>query len=283
MYIAPRIKQKYPNSIIVFLGADARILDMDYYNYSKWGNVENWFHYADLKFDKFILSTILRKYIDGAIAMSDLYASQLKGIDPSLPIRVAHPFVTDEKQKCFSRISPDLSSNNVVTLCGGRFQKGVDYLVESWPRVKDNYPDASLTIIGRGHPQHYEDIDGVTVTGYLEIEEIAELFSSASLLVHPAIADAFPVSVLEGMTAGLPPIVTETTGTGRVLQEVDQSMVVEMNVDSISEGICEYLSYTKNHKRQISNDIRKISEKYKRENIQKEFIQAREEISKEFN
>ena len=51
--------------------------------------------------------------------------------------------------------------------------------------------------------------------------DLAPVFATASVYLHPGRGDAFPLSVLEAMAAGLVPIVSEWTGAKEVVEQVD--------------------------------------------------------------
>jgi glycosyltransferase involved in cell wall biosynthesis len=100
-------------------------------------------------------------------------------------------------------------------------------------------PDAELHVVGGGHPDAYGDTEGVTVRGY--VENLADAFRPAALFVQPSRMDTFPVSTLEAMRAGVPPLVTNRAGTRSEAREIDASLVVDPTPEALADGVIDYL------------------------------------------
>jgi glycosyltransferase involved in cell wall biosynthesis len=128
--------------------------------------------------------------------------------------------------------------------------KGVDILVESWKFVRRDTPDATLRIIGNGHPETYQEQEGVKMEGY--VDSIMEVFRNASLYVQPSRADTYPVTVLEALRAGLPSIVTNTTGNRSEVRTIDPMLVAEATAESLSDKINYYFGTTIEYKEKLS-------------------------------
>ena len=164
-------------------------------------------------------------------------------IDPAR-IRVVVPGVDIET---FSPEGPrvDLGLEQpVVVFCGHDYQrKGLDLLLHALPRMKTR---ASLAVIGGGthSPTGWGDrpvepfrrlagelgiLDRVRFLGAQR--EVAPIIRTAEVLAHPARFDVWGLAVAEAMAAGLPVVVSRTTGaselvddhSGRVLERADDA------------------------------------------------------------
>lgn len=192
-----------------------------------------------------------RRYVDGVVAVSEFAAEFTRPVvGEDAPIEIAHPFVQPDVYEALGGVEPTLDANVAVTVGAPYRYKGVDLLVDAWPRVREKYEDAELHVVGRGHPESYGDVPGVRVRGF--VEQLADAFAPASLYVQPSRMDTFPVSVLEAMRAGLPPLVTETTGTRSEARELDPSLVVEPTTEALARGVTSYFDRDPEERRRLS-------------------------------
>jgi len=130
-------------------------------------------------------------------------------------------------------------------------------------------PEAELTIVGEGHPKEWGNVPGITVRGY--VEDLTEIFENSSLYVQPARADAFPVTVLEAMQAGLVPLVTKTTGSRSLVSKLNNGLVVEPEPSALASGIVQYFEQDKEQRCGLSESARKIVNPFSAEVKQQEF------------
>jgi glycosyltransferase involved in cell wall biosynthesis len=126
-------------------------------------------------------------------------------------------------------------------------RKGVAYLLDAVRRVAMDRPDVRLVVAGDG-PER----DALTATcaalgiqaqvsfvGHLGRDELAALLGTAGIIVLPAIADAMPNIVLEGMAAGMAVIATETSAASIV--DGNGLLVPPRDADNLAEAIRRYL------------------------------------------
>lgn len=202
-----------------------------------------------------------RRGIDGVIAVSSFAASFTRPIvGEDTPIEVAHPYVQPDRYDELGRAEPTLDAPVAVTVGRPNRYKGVDLLATAWPAVRERHPDAELHVVGRGHPERYAEIPGVRVRGY--VDPLAAALDPASLYVQPSRADAFPVSVLEAMRAGLPPLVTDRTGTRSEARRVDPSLVVEPTPDALARGVSAYFDRPVAERRRLSERARECGARF---------------------
>ncbi len=119
---------------------------------------------------------------------------------------------------------PGANGGNRELVFAGRLipRKGVEFLLDAVAALAARHPDLRLTIAGdgpeRGALQAQSDRLGlaaqVTFAGQLGRADLADLLGRSGILVLPAVNDAMPNVVLEGMAAGMAVIVTETSAGG---------------------------------------------------------------------
>jgi len=266
-YSAPRIKRSNDDATVIQIAADYNFFGLQSYqfDYSPMSFIRRGERHVNYQ----LLKMILRRHVDGAIAVSELFANKISEVAPSLPVKVAHPYVQPTIVNLLRELSPGLDSNQAVTVCEHRDHKGVDLLVNAWPLVRDRLPEAELTIVGEGHPKEWGNVPGVTVRGY--VKDLTEIFENSSLYVQPARADAFPVTVLEAMQAGLVPIVTKTTGSQSLVSKLNNGLIVEPEPSALASGIVQYFEQDKEQRCGLSESARKIVNPFSAEVKQQEF------------
>jgi len=271
VYVTPRIALA-TDATVVYVCDDHRMYGVDSYDFSSGSTVGRLAKRTDRRVDAGILRTLVPRYVDGVIAGSGFMANVARRVvGADVPIRVASPYIQPDVYERLGNVEPDLASNTAVTVGIGRDHKGVDLLVEAWPAVRNQVPDAELRIVGPGYPETYEETSGVELLGYVEPEHLHEVLAPCSLYLHPARAEAFGVTVVEAMCAGLPAIVTETTGARSAVQAVDKSMIIGATSAKLSDHIVQYFESGLESRQELSARSRDESGKYDAETGRRTF------------
>lgn len=261
LYVAPYLRYAAPESTIVHLAAADRLLahvDVPIPGHSPLRAAKR---RLDRRLDEAIVRQCFKRYCDGAIAVSDLVAEHVHTIvGPDFPVRVVNPYIQPDVYESVSRVEPELSSTVAVTVSQWRAHKGLSTLVNAWPNVRERHPDAELRIVGPGHPTRYANTDGVVLRGFLD--DVAPALAGGALYVHPASFEPFGVSVIEGMRAGLPAIVTNTTGAQSVVSSVDPSLVVDPNPAALEAAVNRYFAMPVGRRRRLSAASRRRSRRF---------------------
>ncbi len=213
------------------------------------------------------------RFVDGVVAVSAFAADFTRPVvGPDTPIEVAHPFIQPDVYDALGGVSPALDANVAVTVGRPWRYKGVDMLVEAWPTVRESFPEAELHVVGGGHPGSYAETPGVEVRGY--VENLADAFAPASLYAQPSRMDTFPVSVLEAMRAGLPPLVTETTGTRSEAGALSSDLVVDPSPEALAAGVVAYFERDGAERRELSSRARERGATFDAETRKRAFAEA---------
>lgn len=209
-----------------------------------------------------ILKRLFEAYVDGAIVISrftESYVSEF--LSPDTPVGLSAPYIQPEVYEELGNVDPALETKTAVTVGASSRYKGVDLLVDAWPAVREKHPESKLKIVGNGHPKKYEQTEGVEVLGF--VDSLSDVHNQASLYVQPSRVDGFAVTVVEAMRAGLPPIVTSTTGSKVEVKKIDESLVSAPNCEDLATTIIRYFDLKSDDKIFISTNARIISKKYK--------------------
>lgn len=99
-------------------------------------------------------------------------------------------------------------------------QKNMMRLLEAFQLVRSRFPQISLALTGRAGrfagtvPSQL--LEGVSLTGYLHISELADLYASAELHILPSIFEGFGLSILEAQYFGCPVATSNVSATAEV-------------------------------------------------------------------
>lgn len=169
---------------------------------------------------------------DHVIAVSELTRKIIidkYGIDPT-KVTVVHNGNSDAERNPKSRFK-DLykirQGGQKVVLFAGRItiQKGVDYFVHAAKKVLEYEKNVQFIVAGSGDME--EQIKGLAThlgvrnnflfTGYYKLDEQADLFAAADVVVMPSVSEPFGIIPLESMSNGTPVIMSKQSGVSEVV------------------------------------------------------------------
>lgn len=130
-------------------------------------------------------------------------------------------------------------------------KKGLDLLAESFGKVLTQFPSAHLVIAGpnsvgflptvRRYLADNNCIDAATFTGMLTGKMKYSALAAAHYYVAPSYSEGFSMSVLEGMAAGLPCIITTGCNFPEAAQ-ANAAYVVDANAKALTSALTQCLS-----------------------------------------
>ncbi len=242
--------QLISDSTLIYLAGDQalyKLLNPSYEHTSTLNSLISEFGMGPLRY-------MVNKYINGIIAVSNFSLGYTTEVVTGKPSAVANPYIQPDLFEELGQITPDLTNKTAITVGSFDRYKGQDLLVTAWQGVRREHPDAQLKLVGEGYPQSLEETPGVEVLGY--VDDLPDALASASLYVQPSRMDNFPVSVLEALRAGLPAIVTETTGNKSVIKQIDEHMITSTTIESIESGIVRYFNQPLSRRKDLSETAR---------------------------
>jgi glycosyltransferase involved in cell wall biosynthesis len=166
-----------------------------------------------------------------------IFAKKFESLPPASLFLEKFPETKDRKLILFlGRIDP---------------KKGLDLLSSAFAKVNQQFPNTHLVIAGPDNvgylptvKNHFRDLgclDAVTFTGMLTGEMKYSALSAASIYIAPSYSEGFSMSILEGMSSGLPCIFTTACNFPEA-QEAQVAKVVEVNQEEITEALLWCLS-----------------------------------------
>jgi glycosyltransferase involved in cell wall biosynthesis len=113
-----------------------------------------------------------------------------------------------------------------LAICVARLavQKGQDVLLDAWPQVRREVPDARLMLIGEGPrraeiEQQAAGVEGVEILGALGRESTLRWMNAASVVVCPSRWEGMSLVPLEARSLGRPVVATEVDGIRETFPE----------------------------------------------------------------
>ena len=218
---------------------------------------------------KILLYKMLIRKVGLFIAVSNMQRDFLikLGVEPAR-IKVVYPAPKESVRKGLLRARPDLKSKNIVfvgniRLRFGNFDlKGVDLLVKAFKEAKKKIKTLRLFIVGGNSERivsQYSITEGIVFTG--SVKSISDYLNKASLYVHLGRGDAMPISVTEALTAGLPAIVSEYTGSKEFVNQIRTDFVLPLDYKKVAERIIDYFNLSYSEKLKLSEKARSIGRK----------------------
>ena len=171
---------------------------------------------------------------------------------------------------------PDIILARPSLVAMGRFQhnKGFDLLLNAFARLKDRYPDWTLTILGDGPLRSYIESlrdelgldDRVHLPGL--VDNIHHALKQADLFVMSSRWEGMPMALMEAMSCGLPVISTDCRcGPREIIRNgVDGVLVPPENVEALSAAMDQLMSDESARKRLASRAV-EVTERFSVEQV----------------
>jgi glycosyltransferase involved in cell wall biosynthesis len=186
-------------------------------------------------------------HADLIIAVSRHLARQLETRYGAPPDRVR---VVYNAVRPTPRLEPVAASKRTVLYLGRlAAMKGVDTFLRAAARVAPAFPDVLFVVAGDGpeYPRlvdlavHLGIGDSVLFLGHVTEEERLVLLASASVFVLPSVVEPFGIAALEAMAAGVPAILSKTSGVAEIARSV--FAVDFWDTEEFASRMAELLSY----------------------------------------
>lgn len=105
------------------------------------------------------------------------------------------------------------------------YQKGPDYFIDVALRVIPHVPDVLFVLAGSGDmlPEVIERVKQLKLEshflfpGFIQGEELEEIFSVADLYVMPSVSEPFGLTALEAISFNVPVIISKQSGVAEVI------------------------------------------------------------------
>ncbi|MBI2966892.1 MAG: glycosyltransferase family 4 protein [Bacteroidetes bacterium] len=186
--------------------------------------------------------------------------------------------IPDEHYPSEENIMPDLSGRNILFIGNGpdefrSWYKGLDLIIAAFKIAFLKDPLLKLTIVGNWDEKIRKELTGtvdmkiknsIIFTG--EAKNLSKFTSHATLYLHCARGEAFGITILIAMAAGVPALVSDWTGAKEVVEQVDGRLIVPLDARIIAEKIIWYFNLPISEKEKLSVKGKNIARVYTEKN-----------------
>jgi len=123
-------------------------------------------------------------------------------------------------------------------------QKGLFYLLDALPIIKNSIEQVELLIIGEGDLKNDLEAhaDSIGVSGFTRFKgprsDIPEILSALDVFVLPSLWEGLPLALLEAMASGLPVIATNVGGIPEVVIDRETGLLIQpSNSQTIADAV----------------------------------------------
>ena len=177
---------------------------------------------------------------------------------------------------------PELDDGKINILFVGRMEKrkGLRYLLEAYGRLKWDFKNIRLVIVGPGNMDKdchrvlsERSLADVVVLGSVPYKDLPRLYGSAHICCAPATGrESFGIVLLEAMASGKPVVATNIDGYSWVLKHGEEGLLVPPRDNvSLAEAIG-LLIRDPDLRRAMGENGRRTAERYRWETVAREVM-----------
>lgn len=134
--------------------------------------------------------------------------------------------------------------------------KGLHFLVEAMPVIREKFPEANFMAVGE-EKKGIEWPVPVRVLGAKTEKEMASIYAAADLLVVPSVADNFPNVILEAMACGVPAVGFKIGGIPEAIRDGETGVLAaERTSAGLAEAIVRLLDNVIAHRHRWEHQCR---------------------------
>ncbi len=149
--------------------------------------------------------------------------------------------------------------------------KGVEEYFEAAVRIKEEYPDSKLIIVGGLDVQHRRSVDSNLLKSMIEkgiidhfphSDEIKKFISDSDVIVLPSYREGTPRTLLEGAAMGRPLISTNVPGCKEVIKDQYNGFLCEVqNSESLYLAMKRFIQLPREDKIRFAHNSRELVER----------------------
>ena len=166
---------------------------------------------------------------------------------------------------------PHLQDGMINLLFVGRLEKrkGLKYLLASYSKLKWDWPNLRLLVVGPGKPDDdshrimsERNLRDVVFVGKVSDQDKARYFKSADIYCSPATGrESFGIVLLEAMAAGKPVVASNIEGYSSVITDgVEGLLVPPKQEDALADAIACVLKNPDLRDRLVTNGLRRVED-----------------------
>ncbi len=184
------------------------------------------------------LTRRIKNKITGFYGVSNRCNEWLKKIN----IKASGTFNNAIDKECYKRYHNKVTNNKIIITYAGRilYEKGVGNLLEAFSTI--NNKNCELIIAGDGNAldelkTKYKS-KNIKFLGRINHDEVMNLFDKTDIFVYPSMyPEGLPTSILEAGIMKCAIIATDRGGTVEVINSRDLGIIVEENVEDLTDKL----------------------------------------------
>lgn len=207
--------------------------------------------------------------------------------------------IARQRVSALSQNRPALDGRGVLFVGDGPSQwrgwyKGLDLLVESVALVASEGHSPRLRVLGTWDRDYVESLFARFPESRRRSEFSEERLVGAdnvlsshladtALYVHLGRGEAFGITVLEAMCAGIPALVSEWTGAREAVEQVDPRLIVPLDPARAAERIGWYFGLSSGERRALSVRSREVASQYTEDRARAVFLEEFRRMLRHFD
>lgn len=214
------------------------------------------------------------KHFDNIFVLNSSHHSWLKSRDIGFPkkniYRTAHWVDNKFKMRIVSKKKIfNLAEDDNILLFAGRLskEKGLIDIPYIYEQIKDQIPNLKIVFAGTGPYENYlkEKLPEAIFMGWVNSDNLPNIYSAADLLILPSRFDTFSLVVLESISCGLPVIAYNSKGPRDIIEHQSSGYLVNSK-KNMAKHIVEYFDINTDRKSFTNNAIER-SKHYNKNDI----------------
>ena len=175
--------------------------------------------------------------------------------------------------KPLSRADFGYKDDDILLVYAGRIalEKNLPFLLESFKGISQAIPNVHLILVGSGAQQYDDEIRSLVsemqlserarFTGRLTYDKLPAQLAMCDIFVTASVTEVHPLSVIEGMGAGLPIMGIESVGVGDTVLDGVTGFLATHDLPAFTAKLTR-LCLDLNLRKQMSDSARKASSAY---------------------
>lgn len=165
--------------------------------------------------------------------------------------------------------------------------KGIHILMEAIKQLNsEGFQEKFDFKLGGKGPmwEHYqkqmENYPNVTLLGFVEDEDVPDLYRSAAVFCLPTLFEGMPTVVLEAMAYGIPIIVSDVGATAEQVDTSNGYLIEKNNVNALKKALLAYGELSSESKKQMGEaSFRRVKENFTWEAVAKQHLEKFKELT----
>jgi glycosyltransferase involved in cell wall biosynthesis len=149
-------------------------------------------------------------------------------------------------QDSYSNVPYPYDRANILSVSSLEFFKGIQFLIQTMPMVLEDFPKATLTVVGDGSwrvrlqamCQQMGIANQVNFVGRVPHHDISRFYRQSNICVVPSLYESFSRVCIEAMAHGRPVVATNRGGVPELIEDGERGYLVDpMDTAGLAERI----------------------------------------------